>query len=222
MMRRIFPLIVLLTSVFAALDARAVTLRLEDFEAQQNPLAGPGTNAQTGQTAQTQPSSPQKAAPASPEPQPPPQRGLLRTEILNFDNWTVTCQEFADTPKKHACNAQLRAEQSGSNQMILVWTMYFNDSKQLVGVVQIPTGVMIAPGVEVTLGDTPTRKFGYESCDPSRCIATLSLDSKFIHDASGAPAATVNIQAIDGKKVQINFPIKGFEKAYAQLKANAS
>jgi invasion protein IalB len=222
-MRRALPLIVMIGSLLAVSDACAVTLNLEDSTAQQNTPSSSSNSSQNGRSSQGQPSQPSKATSAAPEPQAvPPPRVPQRTEILNFDNWVVTCQEFADAPRKRACNAQLRAEQSGSTQIILVWTMYVNDSKQLVGVLQMPTGVMIGPGVEVTLGETPARRFVYESCDSSRCAATLVLDSTFIRDAAVASTAAANIHAINGSAVRMSFPIKGFDRAHERLKANAN
>ena len=63
-------------------------------------------------------------------------------------------------------------------------------------------------------------KFVYESCDQNRCIATLPLDDAFVRDATAATKATVTLRAINGETVKLDFPIKGFDKAYAQLKAN--
>ena len=209
-MRRTLRLIVLLGTAIAAVNSHATTL-LSDGIAQTSP--------------QAQPAPPANAAT-------PPARLPQRTETLRFDNWVVTCQEFADAPKKRTCNAELRAEDSGSARIILVWTLYMNDRKQLVGVLQTPSGVMLAPGVEVKLDNgqdgekakenASAKKFMYESCEPNRCIATLNLDSAFVRDATAASTITVIIRAINGSTSQFKFPIKGFDKAYGQLKANAS
>ncbi|HXZ07925.1 MAG TPA: invasion associated locus B family protein [Paraburkholderia sp.] len=207
-MRGVLAVVAGLSAAIVTLDAHATSL-LPDGIAQAAP--------------QVQPAAPANAAK-------PPAKLPQRTETLRFDNWVVACQEFADTPKKRACNAELQAEDSGSARVIIVLTLYINDSKQLVGVVQTPSGVMLAPGVELKLdGDAgdkakenaSTKKFVYESCEPNRCIATLNLDSAFVRDASAASTTTVILRAINGSTVQYKFPIKGFDKAYGQLKAAA-
>ncbi len=153
------------------------------------------------------------------------------TETWRFDNWLVTCQEFADPPKKRACNAALRAQTSGNASVIIIWTVSINDKKQFVGVLETPPGVLLAPGVEMELQSTkdakkqtkgPKYKFVYESCGPSRCAATLNFDDAFIREAMSAATANLLIQSSDGSTVRFDFPIKGFDKAYAQLKANSN
>ena len=143
----------------------------------------------------------------------------------------MTCQEFADPPKKRACNAVLRAQTSGNASVIIIWTVSINDKKQFVGVLETPPGVLLAPGVEMELQSTkdakkqtkgPKYKFVYESCGPSRCAATLNFDDAFIREAMSAATANLLIQSSDGSTVRFDFPIKGFDKAYAQLKANSN
>ena len=50
---------------------------------------------------------PTAAAAQAPAPQTP-----IRTEILNFDNWVVTCNEFAEGAKTRTCAAVLRMVQA--------------------------------------------------------------------------------------------------------------
>src|SRR5262249_4757132 len=95
-----------------------------------------------------QPHTPgQQAPPAQPvaaAPQVP-----TRVEILNFDNWAVTCNEFADGPRTKRCSAMLHIMQQNTNQTVFTWTVGIDDKKQLVAIFQTPTGVVIAPGVEL-------------------------------------------------------------------------
>jgi invasion protein IalB len=175
------------------------------------------------ESAQLQQSAPERGAPTARLPE--------HTEAWQFDNWLVTCQEFADAPKKRVCNAVLRAQTSGNSPVVFTWTMYINDKKQFVGVLQTPPGVLLSPGIEMELGSTkdakkqtrgPKYKFVYESCGPSWCAATLNFDDALIREAMSAGAANVLIQSSDGSTVRFDFPIKGFDKAYAQLKANSN
>jgi invasion protein IalB len=144
-----------------------------------------------------------------------------RTETMNFQNWEVTCQVFSEKTKKRTCSAQLRAQQAGSHRIILVWTIFINAKKQLVGVLERLTGVAISPGVKLHLENgkqTPDWKFTYQDCAPKHCHAVRILDDKFIREATAASTATAIIQADSGQTLRINFPIKGFGKAFAHLK----
>lgn len=210
-MRAMLPWILALSATIATLDAHAETIGVPPSIAQAAPQAQPGAPASAAR---------------------PPVRLPQRIEILRFDNWAVTCNEFADTPNKRACNAELHAEgsASGGARVIIVLTLYINDAKQLVGVLRTPTGVMLAPGVELKFDEAGDKtgenagvnKFIYESCETNGCVATSILDSAFIRHATSAPATTVIMRAANGGTVQFKLPIQGFDKAYDQLKASTN
>ena len=174
--------------------------------------APPPVQGQQAQTQQpVQPPQPQAAAPAARSPQ--------RTEIVKFDNWTVTCLEYPEGTPKKTCAAQLQVQQSGSNQVLLAWTVSLNDSKQFVTLLQTPTGVSIPSGVELQPEKAGKRKLSYESCEPARCTSTLPIDAALLRELSTAPTAQVVIFAVNGQSVQFNIPIKGFDKASAHLRS---
>jgi invasion protein IalB len=104
--------------------------------------------------------------------------------------------------------------------MVLAWTVSINDSKQFVTVLQTPTGVAITPGIELQPEKAAKRKLSYESCEPGRCTANFTMDAALLREITAAPTAQVIVYAVNGQSVQFNFPIKGFDKATAHLRAN--
>jgi invasion protein IalB len=151
-------------------------------------------------------------APAPTTPQIP-----TRTEILNFENWAVTCNEFADAPRVKRCSALLQILQQNTNQVVFTWTVAMDDHKQLVAILQTPTGVVIAPGVELRVGKLPPQKIPFASCDPGRCIATAPVDANLVREMTTSPTAEAAIQGSQGNTVQFNIQMKGFDRAYAAL-----
>ena len=160
------------------------------------------------------------AASPQPAPQPPPQAGATlpaqRTETINFDNWILTCREFLDGAKKRTCAATVAVQRSENGQTVFALSVQLNDQAKLSASIQTPTGVAIAPGVELKLEKT-ARKAAFEFCEPSRCVASLAADSAFIRDASAAGTIALSVQSSDGKPLSLEFPIKGFDKAYAKM-----
>ena len=140
-----------------------------------------------------------------------------RTEILNFENWAVTCNEFADSPKAKRCSALLQILQQNTNQIVFTWTVALDDRKQLVAIMQTPTGVVIPPGVELRVGKLPSQKIPFASCDPGRCIATTTVDANLLREMTTSPTAEAVIQGSQGNTVQFNIQLKGFDRAYAVL-----
>jgi invasion protein IalB len=159
------------------------------------------------------PAAPAEAAPAAAPPAPVPHR----TEILRFDNWTLTCNEFTEGAKKRVCTAQLHVTQQKSNTVLLAWTVGLDNENHPVSVIQTPTGVSIAPGIELRLGKAAVRKMPFVSCEPSRCTASIPVDNTLVRDITAAASADVVIYAPNGSGVKFNFPLKGFDKAYAEL-----
>ena len=175
----------------------------------QTPAAAP-QQPQQQQGQQTQQAQPQQQ-------QQPPAPTPTRTEILNLDNWVVTCREFAEGKRKRICSALLQITQSGTNNIVLAWTMGQDDENRMTSVLQTPTGVLIAPGAELRLGKAAPRKLAYTMCDNGRCTVTSPVDNTLVRDITAAGEAEVVIQAANGSNVQFKFPLKGFDRAYAEI-----
>lgn len=169
--------------------------------------------AQPAQAPQQPPTAPaQAAAPAQPAP-PQPQR----TEILPFDNWTLTCQDFAEGPNRRVCTATLRV-QNQSNQVLFAWTVGLNAEKKLVSVFQVPSGVLLEPGIQLKLAGGAQRKIPFVACEPGRCEATTPMDERLIREVGASETVEATVQGTTGQGVQFKFPVKGFDRAIAGVK----
>jgi invasion protein IalB len=188
------------------------------------PAAAPAPPA-AAQAAPTPPPAPTAASPAAgapagaaPADQPAPAPIPWRTEILAFDNWTVTCREFSpDVASRKICSATLQIVQSGTNQAFFNWTLRADEGR-LVNVFQTPTGVLIAPGLELRFGAS-SRRIPFVSCDSGHCLASAPMDDGFLGDTSSAETVEAVIAGSGGKGVQFRFPVKGFDKALAALRS---
>lgn len=196
----------------------------DDRLAQQQPPAARPPVRRPPAAAQAQPKPQPPGSPAAPaaasgdaSTAAPGQPVPVRTEILNFENWAVTCREFAETPKKRNCAAQLQVSQQGGGNVVLVWTVGPNEENKIVGLLQTPTGVSIAPGVELKLGSAAPRKFPFATCDTGRCTALVPIDPAIVREMTATPNAEVTVHAPNGAGVQFSFAVKGFDKAYAEL-----
>jgi invasion protein IalB len=174
------------------------------------------------------PAAAQPAVPAAPAPAAQPTGGQpasapapppipTRTEILNFENWVVTCNEFAEGPKTRACSALLQIVQQNTNQIVFAWTIGFDNAKQIVTVMQTPTGVNIPPGIELRVGKVPPHKIPFASCDAGRCVATSPMDATLLREMTTVPTAEAIVQGSQGNTVQFTIQMKGFDKAFAAL-----
>lgn len=140
-----------------------------------------------------------------------------RTETINYENWVLTCREFLEGAKKRNCSAAVAVQRTETGQTVFALSVQFNEQGKVTASIQTPTGVAIAPGVELKFEKANARKAAFDSCEPSRCMATLAADPAFIREVSAAGTVTVVMQAADGKPVNFEFPVKGFDKAYSKM-----
>lgn len=171
-----------------------------------------------------QPASPKTAASPSQAAAPGPQQGAAapppaeKTETTNFENWILNCREFVEGPKKRACAMTVSVRKTDTNRTVLSWTVRQNDKGQLVSVVETLPGISITPGIQLKLetGAAP-RKVPIEICEPNWCSGVLPMDKSFIQEIAASSKVTVIVTSSAGQPFTFEFPIKGFEKAYAKM-----
>jgi invasion protein IalB len=206
-----------LLGVAGVVEARAITGGVALAQnpapaARQTHKAAPAAEEKLPQSAQEQTAPQQQQPQEAAAPKIP-----IRTEISRFDGWVVTCNEFEGGPKTRECSALLEITQQKTNRVVFTWTIAFNNKKQVVALFQTPTGVIIAPGIELRIGKSPERKIPFTSCDTGRCVATTVVDANMLHEMTTSPTAQAVIQGSQGSRVEFNIEMKGFDKAYAAL-----
>ena len=107
--------------------------------------------------------------------------------------------------------------QQNTNQLVFAWSVTLDANKQANAVVQTPTGINLAPGVDIRIGKAPPRKMPFTSCEPNFCIAKSPLDTAILHEMVTNPTAEATIQSSQGSDVKFNIQMKGFDRAFAAL-----
>jgi invasion protein IalB len=163
----------------------------------------------TGQAPQDAAPAPQQGADAQP---------AEKTETTNFENWILSCREFVEGPKKRTCAMTIAVRKADTNRPILSWTVRQNEKGQPISVVETLPGVSIAPGIQLKLenGSAP-HKVPIEVCEPAWCSGTLPMDKAFVQEVTASSKASIIVTSSAGQPLTFEFPIKGFEKAYAKM-----
>lgn len=143
-----------------------------------------------------------------------------RTEILTYDNWTVTCRDGREPKEKRVCSAELNIlqEAGGQRRVVFAWIMGLNKDGVLATALRFLPGVQIAPGVELKFADKTPRKVPITSCEPGHCEASINMDDGFIREASALVQAEAVITATDGRQVNFTINMKGFAQAVAAVR----
>ena len=156
-------------------------------------------------------------APAAEPAEAPPQ--AWRTEILNIEAWTVTCQDFLLPKPNRLCAAQLRVVRQGTAQVIMALNVSLDEAGRPKGLLTTPTGVLVSKGVDLAVAAAPPRKLAYEACDASQCTAAIVFDERLAKELQAAANVDVTLTAVNGSAIKVGFGVKGFDKALAALGA---
>ena len=90
-----------------------------------------------------------------------------RTEILTYDNWTVTCRDGRDPKEKRVCSAELDIFQDaagGQRRVVFAWIMGLNKDNQLTTALRFLPGISIVPGVEIKFAEKTPRRVPITCC----------------------------------------------------------
>lgn len=147
------------------------------------------------------------------------QAASARTEILTYDNWTVTCRD-GQPKEKRVCSAELAISQEANNQrrVVFAWLMGLGKDNVPTSALRFLPGVSITPGLELKFPEKAVRKVPITVCEPTHCEATTPMDDAFVKEASAALQAEVVLQASDGRQVTFTVNMKGFSQALAAVR----
>lgn len=148
-----------------------------------------------------------------------PPAAQARTEILTYDNWTVTCRDGADPKDKRVCSAELVISQEANNQRrpVFVWILGLNKDGAPTNLWRFITGLSIPPGLDLKFADR-LRKVPIATCDSSFCSATLPIDDAFAKEASALVQSEAVIHSADGRVITFTINMKGFAQALTAIR----
>ena len=177
--------------------------------------AGAFAQSQTPEPAKSAKSTPTPAATPSPAPQPK----IRKTETLAVENWLVNCTETDPPDANSHCSAILKITETVNNaqRVVFTWLIGNRDGK-LAAVLSMPPGVMIAPGVQLKIGDKDEKKLRYTACMPDHCEAVVPMDDATVKSLSSAATAEASVQAVNGNTVSFKINLKGFDQALADVR----
>lgn len=144
----------------------------------------------------------------------------IRTETRTFENWSVTCEEFARQPGKSVCSAVLKIVDPKSGRVLFAWLLARQvKTGQIIGLFQTPTGVLVEPGITFQFADGKPRKFGYTSCEQGRCSTVVPMGLSIRKEIGRAKAGKITIVSTTGQRIHFQVAPAGFASAYAAVLA---
>lgn len=136
--------------------------------------------------------------------------------------WAVRCNQVKKSEDEESVEfcqiAQRLNEQESGKRFAEFLIGYPEETKgEARGIVILPLGVLLKPGVKMQIDDGKLYQFDYRYCTDIGCVSVIRLSDATIEEMKKGNKAA--IQFISAKGLQINLPItlKGFTKAITDL-----
>ena len=135
--------------------------------------------------------------------------------------WALRCNDEESVQadnKRGKCEIYQRQDMKDSGQRVIELAIgYPDDQANARGIFILPMGILLEPGVKLTIDDGNPLAFQVRYCLPNGCYAYVSLNDDLLGRMSKGTKATVEIVRANGEPLKIPMPLKGFTKALGQV-----
>jgi invasion protein IalB len=133
--------------------------------------------------------------------------------------WSVRCNELAEgeevsEAKRGRCEVYQRLVMAESGQRLAEFAIGFpEDQENARGVVIMPLGILLNPGVQMMIDDGDPFTFKVRYCNQGGCFAYLSLSEEVLKMLKKGNEASFLFMEPGGKTVRVNMSLMGLTKA---------
>ncbi|MBB4017440.1 invasion protein IalB [Chelatococcus caeni] len=147
-------------------------------------------------------------------------RSLAAPAVERFDDWEVHCGEGtgATAAAKGNCKAVQRLAVKDSGETVFLLTVLPDaGGKGLVGIVSVPLGGYLAPGIELRIDGRKPYKLLVETCNASGCHAGFALAGNVLAQMKAGDKAVFRVWTAKEKPADVTVSLAGFTKAIGAL-----
>lgn len=149
-------------------------------------------------------------------------RPVAATEAQK-EAWHIRCNEpeegeAAPEEKRGKCEIFQRLVMAETNQRVAEFAIgYPVDMDTARGVVIMPLGILLPPGVQMMIDDGEPFQFKVRYCNQGGCYAYLALNDAVINQLKKGTEAAFLFMDPSGKTVRVNMSLKGLTKALKEI-----
>ena len=133
-----------------------------------------------------------------------------------YGAWMVTCSIEAQSDTEE-CSAIYEIVDKQKGITLMSWLVGFSKKQMLMSEIVTPTGVLIPPGVGLTVDQEKLITIPYAACAPRGCKSRFELTRKLRAKLAKASSVVVSVTALDGRSLNFSLDFNGFRKALADL-----
>lgn len=138
---------------------------------------------------------------------------LAQTEGAKLDVWVKVCVQDAQA-KRSLCRTGFDIVSEDGRVLVQAVLAENSQQKERTLTVSIPTGVQVAPGVQVQVdgGKAETARYGF--CSPATCVAQAVIDDQLLAAMKGGTALAVTALGQTEQPVAYTLPLATFRAAH--------
>lgn len=138
-----------------------------------------------------------------------------------FKDWIKECEKLKDPEGKEIelCQISQTLVNTEINQpMLKVSAGYVPGKKDAVMIITLPLGVILPPGVQLTVGEGKAARVPITTCLPQGCQAGAQLDKEFTERLKKGDKMIVTFLGPDGKQINAPISLSGFTAGLESIK----
>lgn len=139
-------------------------------------------------------------------------RGKVATTAY-IQDWQLNCPPMSAAGT--ACSLQEPILQRDTHATIAALTVARGVAADTLQVV-VPLGVLIGPGLAISVGNSTTLAVPYTTCAVSGCIAITTLTPKMLALMESGVGGQITLVGRDGRPVSLPYSLNGFAEAIRQ------
>lgn len=135
--------------------------------------------------------------------------------------WKIRCsteEAKKSEQKRGKCEVFQQLIVQESKQRFAEFAIGFPEGqKEARGIMILPLGILLEPGVEMQIDDQQSFKFKVRYCEPGGCAAFLSLNDTVLNMLRNGKMAKVSLQSAQGKTLSFEMSLKGFGELFKKV-----
>jgi invasion protein IalB len=137
---------------------------------------------------------------------------------VRHGDWELGCDTQGSSTASASCKITQRQSVAGTTVFAMT-VLPAADGKTLAGIVSVPLGGYLAPGIELQVDRKKPFRLLYETCNATGCHAGFAMAGRVLADLEGGRQASVRVWTAKTKPVDVKVSLEGFDRAIAALKA---
>lgn len=134
------------------------------------------------------------------------------SEVKRYRDWAVECRQAAEL-----CVMFQRQVLDNGRTLLLMTVRKTTEHPEPVAILQLPLGVLLQPGVSITVDGGEPRELSYTLCNNDGCVAVFPLDGGMKEALKQGMTASVVLTTADNREITVDVSLSGFSAALNTL-----